>query len=112
MNMAATHSNSAVPSMLTVAPSGRTKLVVRFETPAFFSTHSMVRGKVEAEEDVEKAVNNAGAIARKGEDYQVEVNVLEMDDKTSAQILLKQLIKQFPGSNEAKIAESKLKAID
>ena len=37
---------------------------------------------------------------------------LEINDKTSTKIVLKQLIKQFPGSNEAKIAENKLKAID
>ena len=35
----------------------------------------------------------------------------EHGDKTSATILLKQLIKQYPGSSEAKIAETKLKTI-
>ena len=48
--MAATHSYKAVPSMLIVAPSGNTKLDVRFETPAFFSTQSSVMGKVADEE--------------------------------------------------------------
>ena len=51
--------------MLTVAPSGRTKLVVRLETPAFFSAHSMVMGRVAEEEAVEKAVSRAGLIALK-----------------------------------------------
>ena len=62
--MAATHSYSAVPSILTVAPRGRTKLEVRLETPAFFSTHSMVTGKVALEDAVENAVSMAGDMAR------------------------------------------------
>jgi hypothetical protein len=50
--------------MFTVAPRGRTKLVTRFETPAFFSTHSIVRGSVADDDAVENAVNMAGDIAR------------------------------------------------
>ena len=50
--------------MLMVAPSGRTKLVTRFETPAFFSTQSMVSGNVAEDEAVENAVSSAGAMAR------------------------------------------------
>ena len=59
----ATHSYSAVPSMLTVAPSGSTKLVVRFETPALFSTQSMVIGRVAEEDAVENEVSRAGDMA-------------------------------------------------
>jgi len=51
--------------MLIVAPKGRTKDVVSFDTFAFFSTHSIVIGKVPAEEAVENAVSIAGAIALK-----------------------------------------------
>ena len=43
--------------------SGRTKLVVRFETPARFSTQSMVTGRVADEDAVENAVSRAGVIA-------------------------------------------------
>ena len=63
MNIAATHSYSAVPSMLTVAPSGSTKLAVRFDTPARCSTHSMVNGSVAELDAVENAVVSAGIIA-------------------------------------------------
>ena len=49
MKIAATHSYRAVPSMLTVAPSGSTKLAVRLDTPERFSTHSMLSGRVAAE---------------------------------------------------------------
>ena len=45
--------------MLMVAPSGRTKLVTRFETPAFSLTQRMVTGNVADEEAVENAVSNA-----------------------------------------------------
>ncbi len=65
MKIAATHSYSAVPSIFTVAPSGKTKLVTRLETPARSSTHSIVTGKVAEDDAVENAVNNAGAIAWK-----------------------------------------------
>ena len=50
--------------MFTVAPRGNTKLLVRLDTPAFFSTHSRVKGRVAEDELVEKAVNRAGAMAR------------------------------------------------
>ena len=63
MNMAATHSYSAVPFMLTVAPSGSTKLDVRFDTPARRSIESMVIGSVAEDEAVENAVKSAGAAA-------------------------------------------------
>ena len=50
--------------MLMVAPNGNTKLDVLLDTPAFFSTHSSVSGNVADDDDVEKAVSNAGAMAR------------------------------------------------
>ena len=46
-------------------PNGTTRLQRRLETPARFSTHSMVTGSVAEEELVEKAVRSAGAIALK-----------------------------------------------
>src|SRR3990167_7786886 len=51
--------------MLIEVPKGTTKLQIRFDTPALFSTQSMVMGRVAAEELVEKAVTSAGAIALK-----------------------------------------------
>ncbi len=36
---------------------------------------------------------------------------LEINDKTSSKLLLQKVIKQFPGSSEAKIAQKKLKTI-
>ena len=49
--------------MLTVAPSGSTKLLVLFETPARFSTQSNVTGRVAEDELVENAVSRAGDMA-------------------------------------------------
>jgi len=49
--------------MLTVAPSGRTKLAVRLDTPERFSTHSMVSGRVADELALENAVSKAGVMA-------------------------------------------------
>ena len=49
--------------MLTVAPSGRTKLAVLLLTPARFSTQSMVTGSVALLLAVENAVTRAGSIA-------------------------------------------------
>ena len=46
-----------------VAPRGRVKLVILFETPARFRMQSMVNGRVAEEEAVEKAVSSAGAMA-------------------------------------------------
>lgn len=46
IQMALTPSYSAVPSMLTVAPSGRTKRLMRRSIPFFSSTQRMVVGKV------------------------------------------------------------------
>ena len=57
MNIAATHSYNAVPSILIVAPSGRTKLDILFETPELFSTALRVRGRVADDDLVEKAVS-------------------------------------------------------
>ena len=48
INIAATASYKAVPSILIVAPRGRTKLATFFETPTFFSKQSMVIGSVAA----------------------------------------------------------------
>ena len=62
-NMAAAHSYKAVPFMLTVAPSGKTKLEILLETPIFSSTHSIVIGNVAEDDAVENAVSIAGAIA-------------------------------------------------
>src|SRR5690606_29923788 len=64
-NIAAAHSYNAVPFMLTVAPSGKTKLEILFDTPAFFSTQSIVTGRVADDDAVENAVSMAGAIAGK-----------------------------------------------
>src|SRR3990167_7266519 len=63
--MAATHSYRAEPDMLIEVPRGTTRLQIRFETPARFSTQSMVMGRVADEELVEKAVTRAGPIALK-----------------------------------------------
>ena len=65
MKITPAHSYSAVPFMFTVAPIGKTKLEMVFDTPAFFSTLLMVTGRVALEEQVEKAVNMAGVIALK-----------------------------------------------
>ena len=48
---------TAVPSMLTVAPIGRTKDAILFDTPTFSSTTFIVTGSVAPEELVEKAIN-------------------------------------------------------
>ena len=64
MKIAATHSYSAVPSMLIVAPSGRQKLVTRSETPEFSRVHFMLSGRVADDEADENAVRIAGAMAR------------------------------------------------
>ena len=55
--MAATAWYKLVPSMLMVAPKGRTKLAVSLEMPNFSSAVSMVNGRVAALELVEKASN-------------------------------------------------------
>ena len=57
INIAATHSYKAVPSILIVAPSGSTKLEILFETPSLFSTASIVSGSVADDERVENAVS-------------------------------------------------------
>ena len=46
--MTQTASYNAVPSMLTVAPKGRTKRLIRWSTPLFSSTQRMVVGRVAA----------------------------------------------------------------
>ena len=51
--------------MLIEVPKGTTRLQIRLETPALFSTQSMVIGRVADEELVEKAVTSAGYIALK-----------------------------------------------
>src|SRR5688572_4068677 len=51
--------------MLIEVPSGTTRLQILLETPARFSTQSIVMGRVAEEELVEKAVTSAGAIALK-----------------------------------------------
>jgi len=62
MNNAAAASYKAVPSILIVAPSGRTKSIDLLETLAFCSAHSIVTGRVAAELAVEKAIINASNI--------------------------------------------------
>ena len=59
INVAATASRRAVPSILIVAPSGRTKEAVSGLIPAFSSTHSMVMGIVAADEAALNAVKTA-----------------------------------------------------
>ena len=51
--------------MLTVAPIGRTKEEVRFETPTFPSTAPIVTGSVASEELVEKAMASGSVMFRK-----------------------------------------------
>lgn len=46
MKTAATHWKRAAPSMLTVAPMGRMKRLMRLDTPLFSSTHFIIKGKV------------------------------------------------------------------
>lgn len=46
MKTAATHWNMAAPSMLTVAPMGRMKRLMRLSTPLFSSTHFIMEGRV------------------------------------------------------------------
>lgn len=46
MKMAARASYRAVPSMLIVAPTGSTNLVMRLSTPLFSSRHLNVMGRV------------------------------------------------------------------
>jgi TolA-binding protein len=36
---------------------------------------------------------------------------LEINDKTSAKLLLSKVVKTYPGSNEAKIAQKKLETL-
>jgi len=50
--------------MLTVAPSGSVNPVIFLETPAFLFTQLIVKGRVDEEDAVEKAVRSAGDIAR------------------------------------------------
>jgi len=64
MKTTATHSYSAVPSMFTVAPMGRTKEAIFFETPDFSVTDLIVRGRVTIDEQVEKAVMRGGGMPR------------------------------------------------
>src|SRR3990167_8295865 len=63
MNNTATASYSAVPSMLIVAPSGRTKELMRLLTPARSSTLASVNGSVPLLDAELNAVSSAGLIA-------------------------------------------------
>ena len=58
------HWYMAVPSMLMVAPKGRTKEEITRGTFNSFSTVSMVTGSVAFDEEVEKATNIGGRMAR------------------------------------------------
>ena len=57
MNSAPTHSMTAVPSMLTVAPMGSVNEDTRSDTPTFSRTVLRVTGSVAAEELVENATS-------------------------------------------------------
>ncbi len=59
MNITATASYSAVPSMFMVAPRGRTNLPTFLSTPALSITPFIVSGRVAEEEAVENAVSSA-----------------------------------------------------
>ena len=63
MNTAATPWYRAVPSMFTVAPIGKTKLVTCLLTPRFDSQLCLVTGEVADELEVEKASSWASRIA-------------------------------------------------
>ena len=65
MNSAPAHSKTAVPSMLTVAPMGRMKDAILFETPTFSSTTFMVTGRVAPDELVEKAIKSGSRMLAK-----------------------------------------------
>ena len=57
-----------------VAPRGRVKLDILFDTPEFSSTAVMVRGKVAPEEEVENAVSRGVDmffICLKGRDFPI-----------------------------------------
>ena len=56
------HAIALVPSMLIVAPSGKTKLEVRLDMPFFFSVPSIVNGSVAELDAVEKAFKSAAPI--------------------------------------------------
>ena len=58
MNSAPTHSKIAVPSVLTVAPIGRTNDEILFETPTRSSAVRIVTGSVAAAELVENAISS------------------------------------------------------
>ena len=59
MKSTVTHSKSAVPSILTVAPRGNTKLLIRLLIPASSFAVSMVTPRVPELEAVEKPVRRA-----------------------------------------------------
>ena len=56
---------SAVPSMLMVAPKGRTKDAISRFTPSFVCTFCIFTGRVPAEEQVVKAMAMASDMPRK-----------------------------------------------
>lgn len=56
---------SAVPSILIVAPKGRTKLVISLETPNFSWVFFMFTGRVAALLQVVKAINMASLMPLK-----------------------------------------------
>ena len=73
----------AVPSILIVAPSGRTKLATSF-FPPIFSTHSRLRGRVPTEEALEKAIIIAGDIPPKNLRGLILPNVFTVNEYTTA----------------------------
>lgn len=58
MKMAARASYRAVPSMLIVAPTGSTNLVMRLSTPLFSSRHLKVMGRVAELKGIYKTVTD------------------------------------------------------
>ena len=65
MKTAATDIYRPVPSMLMVAPSGKTKEETSSETPSFSWAISIVTGSVAALDEVENATSWAGAMPEK-----------------------------------------------
>ena len=76
MKTAATAWYNAVPSILMVAPNGRTKEETSSLIPNSFSQRSMVTGRVAPLELVEKASNWAGPMAEMNRFNGTEVNSL------------------------------------
>ena len=75
INSTPAHSYNAVPSILTVAPKGKTKPEVVFETLTLSRTQDIVTGRVALEELVENAIIIAFLIALKWYKGEIDVNI-------------------------------------